>query len=164
MILAIQVALKGRLYEELIRERDHRRGHRTHRKPAAHGAAPVGKDGCGADDGALFRRARHGVGKTESSAHADWQDHWVFCEANLHEREALLSEQSHRQETRHQRCAGLWARAGTAQDLCAGIPPGRRSEVYASPTSVLWSIDSHRVESRYVQTPRPSPAAVRSLR
>src|SRR5580765_2172660 len=123
----------------------------------------MGKNGCGADDGTLFRRSRHGVGKAESTSDLDRPDHWSSCEADLYQREAFLQEQSYRQETCCQRRAGLRARAGTAQELCSRVPPGRGDKVYASPASLLWSVDSRRVESGNVQTPGSPLAAIRGV-
>ena len=55
------------------------------------------------------------------------------------------------------------ARTGAAQSQSAAVSRGRRSEVHAASSSVLWRADAAGVGQRHVQAPGSSSAAIRRV-
>jgi hypothetical protein len=77
-------------YEESIPAGRHRRTDFAYRSARTSVPAALGKDGCGADDGALFRSAGHGLRTTQSTPHFDRQVDGAVRKADLHERKAIF--------------------------------------------------------------------------
>jgi hypothetical protein len=102
-------------YEESIPARDNRRGHRARRYTSARNAKAMGENGCGADDGALFGDARHGLRPTQYTASLRWKADWPVLQIRLYEREAIFAEQPHGPETRGVGSAGFSTRTGATQ-------------------------------------------------
>jgi hypothetical protein len=150
----------GGEHEEFISTRSRRRSNGAHRLAATCDPTVVGKDACGADDGALFCRSRYGLRKAQSAADVHRQAAWAARQTDLHEREAFFQEQSYRQEVSGRRPARLSARAAAVEGMPPRISRGRRREMHAASSSILRIAFSTGLGPRDVQTYGPSPTPI----
>src|ERR1700722_17870569 len=82
----------GKENEESIPTGCGQRSDLPHRHAATFDATPVGENGCGAEDGALFRGARYGVRPAHFAARIHWPSVWPAGAANLFQRQTVFQK------------------------------------------------------------------------